>query len=240
MYSKLFASILDSSIWLEEDSTRIVWLTFLAAKDGEGFARFAAIENLARRANVTIEKAQLAVEVLEAPDVRSSNPDHQGRRIERVPGGWMVLNAKLYDEMVRRDDERAATRERVRKHRERKAGAPAVAAEPMDDGFERAWSHYPKRGGGNSKKGAQTQWSARLRAGANIEDMAAGVERYAAYIRAKGDEGTEFVMQGERFFGKKEHWKEPWTPPAKRNGNSREAKVDAAVAAAFSGSDRGD
>lgn len=118
--------------------TRIVWLTLLAAKDKEGFARFASIENLARRAVVTEEEADRAVMILEAPDMRSSNPDHEGRRIERVPGGWMVLNAKLYDDMVRREDERKATRERVRRHRIKKgdeapADEPPVTAIATDD-----------------------------------------------------------------------------------------------------------
>lgn len=126
MYAKLFASILDSSVWLEAMPTRIVWLTLLAAKDRDGFARFASVENLARRAVVSVEEAEKAVETLEAPDGRSSNPDHEGRRIERVPGGWLVLNAKLYDAMVKGDDEREATRDRVRRHRERKKSATSA------------------------------------------------------------------------------------------------------------------
>jgi hypothetical protein len=214
MYSKLFASILDSSIWLEEDSTRIVWLTFLAAKDGEGFARFAAVENVARRANVSVDKAARAVEVLEAPDAESSNPAHEGRRIERVPGGWIVLNAKLYDDMIRREDERRSTRERVALHRERKRNGTAPAAEKAidvaDEHFARAWKLYPKRAGSNSKADALRQWTARRKAGVSPDDMIAGVERYAAFMRAKGDEGTEFVKQAATFFGRGEHWKEPY------------------------------
>jgi hypothetical protein len=240
LYSKLFSSILDSSIWLEDDSTRIVWLTFLAAKDGEGFARFAAIENLARRANVSIEKATHAVEVLEAPDVNSSSQAHDGRRIERVPGGWMVLNAKIYDDMVRRDDERAATRERVRIHRDRKRqgvdpSAPEIAAdcvEVVDDAFERAWTLYPSRGDhGNPKSTALKAWRARLRSGVKPEELLNGVMRYAAFVRAKGNEGTEFVKQASTFFGPSKFWLEPWNPPTPRNGSSREARNDAEIEA---------
>src|SRR3990167_2613671 len=99
MYTKLFASILDSSIWLEALATRIVWLTLLAAKDSDGFARFASIENLARRAIVSVAEAEAAIAKLESPDPRSSNPEHEGRRVERVPGGWLILNAALYDAM---------------------------------------------------------------------------------------------------------------------------------------------
>lgn len=130
VYSKLFASILDSSVWLEPMPTRIVWLTLLAAKDQDGFARFASLENLARRAVVSLEEATVAVLKLEAPDPNSSNPDHEGRRIERAPGGWLVLNAKLYDDMVRKDDERRANRDRVRRHRDKKAVLPDLGTLP--------------------------------------------------------------------------------------------------------------
>jgi hypothetical protein len=40
MYNRLFTKILDSSIWLEADTTRIVWITMLASMDEDGFAPF--------------------------------------------------------------------------------------------------------------------------------------------------------------------------------------------------------
>lgn len=122
MYAKLFSSILDSSVWLQPPTTRLVWLTLLAAKDQDGFARFATVENLAARARVTLKEATIAVGALEGPDADSSNPDHGGRRIERVPGGWMVLNAGLYDAIAKREQEREQIRERVRRHRDKKRG----------------------------------------------------------------------------------------------------------------------
>src|SRR6185503_4263767 len=101
--------------------TRIVWFTFLAAMDEDGFARFAAVENLAHRARVSVKAATAAVAVLEAPDPNSTNKDHDGRRIERVPGGWMVLNAQHYKDIVTSENSRVKTRERVRKFREKQA-----------------------------------------------------------------------------------------------------------------------
>lgn len=120
MYNKLFAKILDSSIWLEPTSTRIVWLTFLAAMDQNGFAQFAAPANVAHRAIVTLEEAEEAIRCLEAEDVNSSNPVNNGRRIERVPGGWMVLNAEEHKRLVSAEITREQTRLRVQRHRESK------------------------------------------------------------------------------------------------------------------------
>lgn len=120
MYNKIFTKILDSSIWLEPDATRIVWLTCIAAMDEDGFCAFASPANLAHRANVTLTAALAALEVLEGPDANSSNPDHEGRRLERVPGGWMVLNAPVYREMVSREVAKLGNRRRVARHRELK------------------------------------------------------------------------------------------------------------------------
>lgn len=79
--------------------------------------------------------------------------------------------------------------------------------------FERAWNLYPKRAGGNSKKNAHAKWVARVRSGVDPDELIAGVERYARYIRATGGEGTRYVKQCEAFFGSGEHWKEGWEVP---------------------------
>ena len=121
MYNKIFTKILDSSIWLEPDATRLVWLTLIAGMDEDGFCQFASVANLAHRARVSLKAATAAVATLEGPDVNSSDPDFDGRRIERAAGGWIVLNAAKYRELVTRVVQRERTRERVRKHRATKS-----------------------------------------------------------------------------------------------------------------------
>jgi len=125
MYNKLFTKILDSSIWMESLETRIVWLTFIAAMDESGFVQFASVENVAHRARVGVEAASMAVRRLESPDENSSDPENDGRRIERVPGGWMVLNAQKYRELVTRVVIQEQTKNRVRRFREKKRSGNA-------------------------------------------------------------------------------------------------------------------
>jgi len=120
MYSKLFSSLLTSSVWDTDIETRVVWITLLALKDQDGFARVATVDGLARLARVSVEGARKAVEILTSPDPESSDPEHDGRRIERAPGGWVVLNAKKYDELGSEQHRREKNAEYVRKHRERK------------------------------------------------------------------------------------------------------------------------
>lgn len=118
MYNKLFTKILDSSIWLENHSTRIVWITFLACMDQDGVVGLSSIGNVANRARVTEEEAAEAIRCLENPDTKNPDQDNEGRRIERIPGlGWFVLNASKYREIVKAENVRAATRARVREHR---------------------------------------------------------------------------------------------------------------------------
>lgn len=91
---------------------------------------------------------------------------------------------------------------------------PLGASAPADDGFETAWKAYPKREGANPKNKAHSAWKARLKEGVTAESMLAGVARYAAYCQAKGNTGTEYVMQAQRFFGKGREFDNEWTAAA--------------------------
>jgi hypothetical protein len=134
VYNKIFTKILDSSVWLEPTPTRIVWITLLAAMDEEGFCSFAAVGNVAGRARVSVEEAKTALEILAAPDPESSDPDNEGRRIERVAGGWMVLNATKYRDIVSRANAQEKTKERVRRFREKNklGGIPVTVGNGSD------------------------------------------------------------------------------------------------------------
>ena len=110
MYNRLFTKILDSSIWLESDATRIVWITLLAAMDEDGYAPFSAKENLARRANVKMDALEKAITILESPDKYNPDDEFEGRRIEKVQGGWLILKAPYYRTLLSREIAREQTR----------------------------------------------------------------------------------------------------------------------------------
>jgi hypothetical protein len=135
MYNKLFTKILDSSIWLAPDPHRLVWITLIAAMDEDGNAMFASAGNLAARARVTREQAELAISDFEATDPDSGDPDNEGRRIERFPGGWHVLNAHKYRDMVTKAIIREQTRVRTANYRakQRAGDAPVTQEERTSD-----------------------------------------------------------------------------------------------------------
>ncbi len=65
--------------------------------------------------------------------------------------------------------------------------------------FEQVWSVYPKRAGGNSKSDAFKAWNARIRDGTTTAEILAGVERYAAFVKAEGILNTQYVKQAKTF-----------------------------------------
>jgi hypothetical protein len=180
-FAKLDNGILDSSLWSEPPSTRCVWITFLAKKDENGFVA-SSYSGMQRASNVTLQEFDAAIKTLESPDKDSRTPDFDGRRIEKIDGGWVVLNHekyRLHDDVVRE-----LTRERVRKYRERKkvdvtqgnvtSTLPSVSVSESVSGslssssvlggaggekygsdFLEFWKLYPKKVG---KAAAQRSW----------------------------------------------------------------------------------
>jgi len=123
-FTKLFNTIVTSTIWQEDDKTRIVWITMLAIADAFGNV-FAAIPGLASVANVSIEAASKAIENLKAPDSYSRTKDFEGRRIEEIDGGWHILNYDKYRRMMNEEERKeykakwiAEKRKRVDKSRQ--------------------------------------------------------------------------------------------------------------------------
>jgi chemotaxis protein histidine kinase CheA len=119
-YTKLFNSIVTSTIWTEDDKTRLVWITMLAISDKNGEVH-ASIPGLARLAGVSVHDCENAISKLLSPDDYSRTPDFEGRRIEPIDGGWELLNHAKYRLMASKEDAKAATAARVKRHRARNA-----------------------------------------------------------------------------------------------------------------------
>lgn len=104
-YTKLFSSIVASTIWREDDKTRLVWITMLAMKNERHIVE-ASLPGLADLARVTIKECEAAIGKLESKDKYSRNQQHGGRRIEKVEGGWMILNGEYYRHQMSLEDKR--------------------------------------------------------------------------------------------------------------------------------------
>jgi hypothetical protein len=125
-YTKVFDSMLTSSIWEEPHETFRVWMTMLLMANRNGVVD-ASVPGLARYARVTLEQCQQALAVLSGPDQFSRTPDREGRRIEPVDGGWHLVNHAKYREKLGAEERREYKREREHDRRERLRTATAAA-----------------------------------------------------------------------------------------------------------------
>lgn len=119
-YAKLFSRILDSTIWREDDPTRILWITMLAMADGGGVVE-CTIPGLADRAKITIPQCEAALYKFQEPDKYSWSQEYEGRRLIRVDEGWFLVNHAKYRSMLSEEDRKEKNRVRVERFRQRQA-----------------------------------------------------------------------------------------------------------------------
>jgi len=125
-FTKLFTGIVFSTVWQEPLHTRVVWVTMLALADRMGRV-LVSQPGLAKASGVTMEQCTEALDCFLAPDPWSRTKAHDGRRIEEIDGGWLLLNYIAYRELRDSDERRIANREHVREHRARKRKKPHVS-----------------------------------------------------------------------------------------------------------------
>ena len=119
-FTKLWAEITDSSIWNEDDKTRIVWITMLA-RMGPDYVVRASVGGLAHLARVSREDCEKALEKLASPDPDSRSPEEEGRRIKKVDGGFFMINGEKFRQRRGDEEKKAYMREYMRQYRKNKA-----------------------------------------------------------------------------------------------------------------------
>jgi len=128
-FTKVFNSILTSTIWGEDHATVRVWIAMLVTADADGVVE-GSVPGFARVANVTVDEMRHALDILLAPDPDSRTPDHEGRRIDTIEGGWHILNFAKYREQAQAKEGSRAPYYRTYRARKR---AEAFQREPGED-----------------------------------------------------------------------------------------------------------
>lgn len=135
LYSRVFLKILESSI-AEDWQVRLVFedLLKLASQDGVVDMTKTAIS---RRTNVPLAIVERGIAALEAPDLDSRDPEHQGRRIVRLDAhrdwGWYIVNWDKYDSIRSKLEAREYERNRKRKASAKADEANLPSALPSKD-----------------------------------------------------------------------------------------------------------
>src|SRR3989442_10059462 len=102
-YTKLFSSILASTIWDEDKDTKIIWITLLAMAGAQGTVE-SSIPGLAHLARIGIPETEAAIKKLLTPDPYSRSKEDGGPRISEIDGGWLILNRAKYRDKMNEDE----------------------------------------------------------------------------------------------------------------------------------------
>jgi hypothetical protein len=112
-YFPVFKSVVDSTLWSCRGDTIKVFFTLCGKADPEGFVS-ATADGIRRAADLPLADVEEHLRILSGPDLgskdRERDPTKDGRRIEKVTGGWRVLNLEYYRELSRQESRRASKR----------------------------------------------------------------------------------------------------------------------------------
>ena len=173
-FTKLDSGIVLSSVWNEPLATRVVWITMLGMANYEGKV-LCSRSGLYRSANIpgddNNEAFNEAILCLESPDPDSRSGEHEGRRIEKIDGGWLVLNYKKY-----RQWSYSSSKEAIKKRKQRgRLGTPGDMSLNSGDisasVLNKILSYLNEKTGKNFKKDSDGAIAARIKDGATFEDF---------------------------------------------------------------------
>lgn len=145
MYGKIFAKMYDGTL-RENWEALVTFQQLIVLADADGIVDMTP-EAISSRTSIPLEIISKGIEILEAPDEFSRTPDQEGRRIERIdahrPWGWHLVNHAKYAALRDSDTVRQQTRDRVRRHREKRR---------QDQGLAEDVTHVTHVTLGNSRK----------------------------------------------------------------------------------------
>jgi hypothetical protein len=123
-WTPLWSGIVNSSLWAEPDSVVKIFLTMLALKDYDNVCRL-DVYGIADRSKKSQEEVLEALRILSSPDTRRITPQpFEGRRVEAVADGWLILNGEKYRDQVSEEMRKARNRRAMANWRAKKAGKP--------------------------------------------------------------------------------------------------------------------
>lgn len=206
-WTPLWSKIVDSSLWEEQDFVVKVFITMMAKKDADDICRGSAY-NIANWSRKTEAETLEALKILSSPDTKRLEPQpYEGRRIEKVEDGYLILNSKYYKEMMSKMYRREYQREKQAEYRAVKTVSvgqqkhfikptqPEIVAEGLSDlEADKFLAYYESNGwrvGRNpmkSWKAAVAGWKTRLASYSNGDANSKGPSNNAVTPKFKTKE----------------------------------------------------
>ncbi len=105
--------------------------------------------------------------------------------------------------------------------KKRTAGKRPKKMSPKPDPlFDEFWQAYPERMPPSNRVSAEEQWTARIKQGADPQDIIRGARHYADERQRENAIKTKFVKMASTFLGPKKHW-EQFQAPIETTGPSK-------------------
>lgn len=122
-WTKLFSSIITSSIWIHDDKVLRTWVAMLALADAKGRVE-GSIPGFASICRMDIPEMERVLGILTSSDAYSRTKEEDGRRIRDIPGGWEIINYQTYKEKAQEGEGSRAPY--MREYRAAKKGVTPV------------------------------------------------------------------------------------------------------------------
>jgi hypothetical protein len=216
---KLHAELLDNPKWarLSGDASKLLaecWL--LASRYSKDGSLAYTVEELAwaLRRDEALVRGPMQ-ELVREGFIESCLPDASAALAPRLQVATTETEAERETETEKRDMVHVPRTVDPWPAKPRKQAGAYLYPEP----FEELWRAYPNRDGPNPKVGAYKAVRARVKDGAETDQLVAASRHYAKHCAHRGIEGTEYVQQAATFFGQREAWRE-FIAPANGNGAS--------------------
>lgn len=196
-FTKLDENILQSSIMAEDDATFKVWIALLAACKEDGVARVSPLF-LASICRKEIDTIVAALKKLESPDEYSRSTNDNGKRIERIDGGYRIINYSKYRSFTYSDSKAAIKKRKQRGHEGDMSpnggdiSASASASDKKGDtrgkqeyseSFISFWAAYPR------KEGKETAWKAWQKSKPDIKIVLDALQWQTKQVQWTRDDG---------------------------------------------------
>jgi len=128
-YTKLFGSILNSTVWVGSPiEVKLIWITLMAMSNIDGEVG-STVAGLAKTSELSIKQTEKALAVLSGPDQKSRTKEYledgvtlhplSGRRIVEIEGGWRLVTHPKYRAMMSKEARREYQRTKQAEYRAR-------------------------------------------------------------------------------------------------------------------------
>jgi hypothetical protein len=118
---------------------RVLFVTLMALKDRDMIVRRSAF-SIAQRGHMTEKEVLEGLNILSKPDKRRLEAQpFDGRRIEKVEGGWLILNGEKYRQIIstiKRRDYQSAWQKEYRKRRKFSEGTKDAGQAAIERGLQ--------------------------------------------------------------------------------------------------------